>query len=549
MTDGKLFSGQSLLPEQTLVSVGDHAHLHYQGDGNLVVYLDGNPIWASHTDGQPAGMLKMRADGDMVVQTPDGSGIAHSKTAGHPGAMVQLQDDGNFVIYEDPRGPLAGTPIWASASSQFVHEHVDKEPVPDRPTTRLVGKVELVDGGRGGVRDASGQRLIIGLHTGSLLSTAKNIGWSGPLAAIDYADRTGFHFIRDWTNLPAPDWWGTAPRPGTFSAVDPEHWPTIDRFTDELLARGLRWLVSQGDLLWFHTIARSWSRQQLFDYMAQLGQRLQAKGGTDQLVIGVDAGNEAWNFTRCTDTDLMGAMLDAFLRECPCPIRSMTSAADEGELNTLIGPPVTVTDKHGSRGEFRHAMERSFTVSYWDGKVHPYTIDSEGPGCGPKVSAVNDYAQWMEPEVMGAITLMQLITHQMPVVMSSPGVYLSNETFDAYDAQLSLGPRMIPLLPPDIQSWREFHGGDDKSFSPDRILRAPAKPGNYRCEHKQGPDGQYGVFVYQDAPGPLAIEAINGFEGTIMDPGTLQIEPISFNKGQIVNFNFRRARFLLGHRK
>jgi len=54
-------------------------------DGNLVIYDgDGNPVWASHTDG-------------------------------HPGAMCQLNDDRVLVIYEDPNGPKAGTAVWNSA--------------------------------------------------------------------------------------------------------------------------------------------------------------------------------------------------------------------------------------------------------------------------------------------------------------------------------------------------------------------------------------------------------------------------------------------------
>lgn len=543
MQDGKLYSGQQLMPEQTLISVGGRAHLHYQGDGNLVVYLDSVPIWASHTDGQPAGMLKMRADGDMVVQDPSGAGIAHSNTAGHPGAMVQLQDDGNFVIYEDPRGPKAGTPIWASASSQFIHEHVAPEPKPARPLTPLAGTVELIDKGRGGVKDANGRRLIIGLHTGSLLATAFNHGWAGPLQALDYAATRGFHFVREWTNLPAPEWWGVPPRPGNFSAKNSEHEEFIRQFARELVARDLRWLVSQGDLMWL------WpnNKAKLCEYMSWLGKVLQQEGGAEKLVIGVDAGNEAWNFTRCNDPVLMGAMLDAFLHECPVPIRSMTSAPDEGVLNQFDGPPVTITDKHGSRGEFRHAAERSFTVSYWDGKTHPYTIDSEMPGCGPKVSATDHPAQWLEPECMGGITLVALATRQIPVVFSSPGVYLTGETFEQYDHLLSLGPKIAAYLPQDIQSWKQFHGGEGRAFSPDRILAVSGD--NVRCDHLQGPDNRYGVLIYQDNPGPLRLTAVNGFEGEMFDPGTLSTSPISFNKGEQVPFNFNRIRFLLGRRK
>ncbi len=408
----------------------------------------------------------------------------------------------------------------------------------------IAGRIEFIDHGIHGIKDANGQRLIVGLHAGDLLSEAFNHGWTKVLRSLDYAQSRCIHFVRTWTNLPAPDWWGVPPRPGTFSVKNEEHWAYLDRFMDELLARDLRWLVSQGDLMWLAPGNQAW----LNDYMTQLGKRLQAKGGQDTVVFGVDAGNEAWNFTRCEDPVLMGGMLDAFLKQCPVAIRSMTSARDEGMLNQFDGPPVSITDKHGSRGAFRHAAERSFTVGYWDGKTHPYTIDSEMPGCGPKVSATDHPEEWMEPESMGMITLIALVSHQIPVVMSSPGVYLSDESFEQYDAQLSLGPKIAAMLPADIQSWQLFHGGPDRPFSPDQILCAPEKPGNFRCDHARGPNNSYGVMIYQDAPGPLSIEAINGFDGQMLDPGTLQWTPITFAKGQHVSFNFRRGRFLLGKR-
>lgn len=543
--NGKLFSGEKLLPEQTLVSPGGQARLHYQGDGNLVVYLDGMPVWSSRTDGHSAGALTMQGDGNLVVTNAYGQPVGATNTHGHPGAMVQLQDDGNFVVYEDPNGPNAGTSVWASTSGTFSVVLVpEPQPIPDGLLPPIEGRVELINNGTSGIRDANGQRLVVGLHTGSLLATAFNHGWAKPLAALDYAASRGFHFVREWTNLPAPEWWGAAPRPGTFSVANAEHESFIRRFARELRARRLRWLVSQGDLMWL------WpgNRSKLCAYMAWLGRVLQEEGGADALVFGVDAGNEAWNFTRCYDPVLMGAMLDAFLAECPVPIRSMTSAPDEGELNLFAGPPASVTDKHGSRATLRMAFERSFTVGYWSGKTHPYTIDSEMPGCGPKVSATAHPEEWMERETMCMLTLVALVSHQTPVMMSSPGVYLSDETFEQYDEQLSVGPRVAAMLPPDIQQWTLFHGGDRRSFSPERILRVPEGAEHFRCDHARGTDNRYGVMVYQDAPGSLDVEAVNGFEGEIWNPGTLERHPIAFNKGQIVHLDFRRGRFLLGRR-
>jgi len=239
-------------------------------------------------------------------------------------------------------------------------------------------------------------------------------------------------------------------------------------------------------------------------------------------------------------------MLDAFLVECPCAIRSMTSAVDEGTLNEFDGSPVTITDKHGSRDYIRMAFERSFTVGYWGGKTHAMTIDSEMPGCGPKVSATNHPEDWMDPETMGMLSFVALVSRQIPVVMSSPGVYLSDESFEQYDAQLSIAPKIPAILPADIHSWKLFHGGDNRPFSPLRVLQAPEVPGTWRCDHARAADGRVAVLVYQDNPGHLDILAINGFEGDLIHPGTLERTPIEFSAGQRVPFDFRRGRVLLG---
>lgn len=541
MNDGKLLSGQSLYPEQTIVSVGGHAHLHYQNDGNLVSYLEGVPFWASHTDGYTAGRLHMDSNGNLVLYDVKGP-IASTRTHGHPRAMVQLQDDGNFVVYEDPKGPLAGVPIWASATSPFVIGECIVTP-PPALLPPIAGRIELINRGADGIKDANGQRLIVGLHMGSALSEAKNKGWAAVDAALDYAQSRCFHFVRAWTNLPAPDWWGVPPRPGTFLVKDADHWPIIDGFIDRLKARRLRWLISQGDLMWL------WPGDavRLNAYMEELGRRIQARGGQDLVSLGIDAGNEAWNFTRCEDPVLMAGMLDAFLNKCPQAIRSMTSAKDEGTLNQFDAQPVSITDKHGSRATVRMAFERSFTVGYWDGKTHPYTIDSEMPGCGPKVSATNHPEQWMERETMGMLTLIALVSHQIPVMMSSPGVYFEGETFEQYDEQLSVGPQIAAMLPRDIQSWKLFHGGENRPFSPDRILAAPND--QTRCDHARAADGvRYGVMIYQNEPGEIEITSVNGFDGELWHPGTLERTPITFGKGERVRLDFRRGRFLLGRR-
>ena len=51
--------------------------LAMQGDGNLVLYSDNQPVWYTHTEG-------------------------------HPGAYLMIQNDSNMVVYD-----VNGAPIWS----------------------------------------------------------------------------------------------------------------------------------------------------------------------------------------------------------------------------------------------------------------------------------------------------------------------------------------------------------------------------------------------------------------------------------------------------
>lgn len=427
-------------------------------------------------------------------------------------------------------------------SDEWKAKHPTPTPIPPpsgdfRP---LVGPVRL-RGGRRGVYDDTGDRLITVLHAGDLLAEAFNHGWPKVTAALDYAQSRHFLGVRTWTNLPAPEWWGVPPRPGNFSDANPEHEAYVRQFARELVARKLRWLVSQGDMYWLYP-----DLDRARAYMRKLAGWLVEEGGADRLVLGVDTGNEAWNFTRQDDPAFMAGVLRAFLDVLPVPLRSMTSVRDEGVLNEFSLDPVTVTDYHSIRSNFRNAMERIFTAGYWDGTVHPFLINSEMPGCGPFVSATSHPEEWMEPEVMGTAAFITLMARQIPVAMSSPGVIVGPEPFEAYDAQLSVYPKAAAILPADIQNWRLFHGGEGRDFSPERIVGVSGD--NVRCDHAQARDnsGRVAVMIYVDSPCHLDLPAINGFEGEIITPGTFERFPLSFAKGGKVGIDLRRGRLLLG---
>ena len=82
-----------------------------QGDGNLVEYDAGRPVWASNTAGRPGSVLEAQADGNFVVYAPGHVPVWSSNTAGRSGSVLRVQDDRNVVVYAP-----GNVPVWASGT-------------------------------------------------------------------------------------------------------------------------------------------------------------------------------------------------------------------------------------------------------------------------------------------------------------------------------------------------------------------------------------------------------------------------------------------------
>ncbi|XP_058110971.1 mannose-specific lectin-like [Magnolia sinica] len=104
-----------LYPGETLGTNNYLQHGSYsfiiQEDCNLVLYDNGNPIWASNTGGKSRNChCTMQTDGNLVVYDPYGVAIWASNTRLSEGFYVLiLQKDRNVVIY--------GGAIWATATN------------------------------------------------------------------------------------------------------------------------------------------------------------------------------------------------------------------------------------------------------------------------------------------------------------------------------------------------------------------------------------------------------------------------------------------------
>jgi hypothetical protein len=104
----ELGPGESLHPGESRTSSNGEYSLHYQSDGNLVLYRNngGGPVWNTATFGSP-GEVAMQGDGNLVVYNAAGQAQWWSGTAGYSGAWLAVQSDGNLVIYD-----VYGYPIW-----------------------------------------------------------------------------------------------------------------------------------------------------------------------------------------------------------------------------------------------------------------------------------------------------------------------------------------------------------------------------------------------------------------------------------------------------
>lgn len=81
-----------------LRSCDNRFNLAHQFDGNVVLYQNGFPLWATGTNGRATTELRMQSDGNLVLYNYD-TPVWASNTASNPDSRLRVQDDGRIVIY------------------------------------------------------------------------------------------------------------------------------------------------------------------------------------------------------------------------------------------------------------------------------------------------------------------------------------------------------------------------------------------------------------------------------------------------------------------
>jgi Ricin-type beta-trefoil lectin domain len=92
--------------------------LVFQNDGNLVIYSNGNAVWATGTHNTATNQLAFQADGNLVLYN-SGKAVWASDTSGKPVSHLAIQDDGNIVIYGTNNQALFATMTFGNNTGRF----------------------------------------------------------------------------------------------------------------------------------------------------------------------------------------------------------------------------------------------------------------------------------------------------------------------------------------------------------------------------------------------------------------------------------------------
>jgi len=108
----RLTAGSTLQSGSWLVSSNGRYRLAMQSDGNLVLYWESHPLWASGTGRHGGDFLAMQGDGNLVIyQGHRALWSSETSRGGDNAYYLSVQNDGNVVIYTP-----GNRPIWQTAS-------------------------------------------------------------------------------------------------------------------------------------------------------------------------------------------------------------------------------------------------------------------------------------------------------------------------------------------------------------------------------------------------------------------------------------------------
>ena len=355
-------------------------------------------------------------------------------------------------------------------------------PEPGGPVTPSPRRGQLREDGRA-FMDDGGDVLPFYIHQGDAISlfardrvrAEKN---------LDEAVALGADGIRPWTVLAGLPFWQGRTHPSSVAF--------LIEFVEACKARGLRLVLSQGDLWQFGAVAAA-------AYIARLAEVIRACGA--EWFDFIDAGNETWH-NGCDDPSVLAAAMRPLVGLGPlllltdAPEGGPYPTGDEGKrlyrehIARWCQAPASMLALHSQFSDPDGCIRRVWNGGYETGQW--LRLEDELRGHGRNVTVCNTFTASQQLAMAAA----GWISGAGMVFLCSAGVIsdgMKNGHFDAGESFLDAPGfrRLAELrawLPRDVMRWRRVHGG-----SRDGSPRVFAVPGDdeTRADHAIADDGRY----------------------------------------------------------
>lgn len=408
----------------------------------------------------------------------------------------------------------------------------------ERPRPTAPAVLRLVDG----VAFADDRGLVLPTyaHAGDLFSVYVR----EPARArqqLDAVAAAGYRGLRVWLTLGCGPETAAGCRPGDYwhrrevgPDVTPDYWARLEAFRDELLARGLRLVGSQGDIT------------QIRDrraYMAQLA----AVDAVSFLDV-IDGGNEAWQ-TGEPDPARLAAFVRAYADAGGRALKTLTDAPlyspgappPAEQFDRFSIPPADLFDVHGFRGGRSWDKRRHYWGYTYCGEGCPRLkvgINSEPAGGGARVTAIENRHE-LDDEAVALLALGSHLGRQAFVWFSGEGVILERGLEG--EPGFASVPKAVARLPQDLYRFGlSLHSGP--TFRTSRVLEAT---GEVRIDGRLAGDGRF-AFTVDGPAGSYALRVARGFTGQLCHPGTDVCEDVTARAGDELRVAFTRGRLLVG---
>ncbi len=298
---------------------------------------------------------------------------------------------------------------------------------------------------------------------------------------LDAIADAGYQIVRTWTVLRGPYWAGRECGPDFQS----NYRECVVQFAHKLHMRGLRWMVSQGDLL------AQYTTQANRKHVLQLILEAIASVHPDVIAF-VDIGNESWQNGEDNPERLseLARFIQPFAHNATI---TLTSPPSE-EADDLRNYTFHVYDVHGSRdGRYWDKVRHIFSLGYERGSKTRNGIQSEPFGQGDLVSASSN-KQEIDAGVYMLGAAVSCMARQVWTYFSGPGVKATGSNERLWEMPgFYETPDIIKQLPADLMTFQTLiHGG----ASQNRRIYAVPSVDETRCDHAIHDDGRFVCAIY-----------------------------------------------------